>query len=191
MARDADETRRLLLAAARVEFARHGLAGARVDRIAAEAGVNKERIYAHFGKKDQLFDAVLADSLAESAAEMETPAQEGFDAYVERKLTYHAQHPQAVRLLLWEALERPGAPFAAQQERGAAYDAKAQTLADMLGTDDTQARYAMMVGLALGTVEQAFPVLTALVLGDDADRQAFRDYVIRAAAKAVASRRLP
>jgi AcrR family transcriptional regulator len=185
MARDADETRRRLLAAARGEFTRHGLAGARVDRIAADAGVNKERIYAHFGNKDQLFDAVLADSLAESAAAMETPAQEGFGTYVERKLAYHAQHPEAVRLLLWEALERPGSPFAAQQERGALYDAKAEALADLLGKDDTQARYAMMVGLALGTVEQAFPVLTALVLGDHADRQAFRDYLSQTAARAV------
>jgi AcrR family transcriptional regulator len=37
-----------------------GIAGARVDRIAAAARVNKQLIYAYFGSKEQFFDAVLA-----------------------------------------------------------------------------------------------------------------------------------
>ena len=38
---DAQATKRRLLAAATAEFAAHGLAGARVDRIAAAARANK------------------------------------------------------------------------------------------------------------------------------------------------------
>ena len=65
MAWDTEATRHKLLAAATEEFAAHGYAGARVDRIAANAGVNKQRIYSYFGDKDGLFEAVLGDGLAE------------------------------------------------------------------------------------------------------------------------------
>jgi TetR/AcrR family transcriptional regulator len=57
--RDPAATRRALLAAARAEFAAKGLAGARVDEIAARAGVNKQLVYHHFGDKDALYLAVL------------------------------------------------------------------------------------------------------------------------------------
>ena len=52
-------TKARILRAATAEFAAHGLAGARVDRIATAAGVNKERIYAHIGDKVVLFSAVV------------------------------------------------------------------------------------------------------------------------------------
>jgi TetR/AcrR family transcriptional regulator len=57
--RDPVATRKKLLTAARLEFARHGLAGARVDEIAARAGVNKQLVYHYFGDKDALYLAVL------------------------------------------------------------------------------------------------------------------------------------
>ena len=52
-------TRKKLLSAARREFAKSGLAGARVDEIAARAGVNKQLLYHYFGDKDALYLAVL------------------------------------------------------------------------------------------------------------------------------------
>lgn len=57
--RDPANTRRKLLVAARREFARNGLAGARVDEIAAQAGVNKQLVYHYFGDKDAIYFAVL------------------------------------------------------------------------------------------------------------------------------------
>ena len=57
--RDPVATRKKLLSAARLEFARHGLAGARVDEIAERAGVNKQLVYHYFGDKDALYLAVL------------------------------------------------------------------------------------------------------------------------------------
>ena len=51
-----------ILAAAKHEFSSHGLAGARVDRIAAKAGANKRTLYYHVGKKDDLYLAVLEDA---------------------------------------------------------------------------------------------------------------------------------
>src|SRR3981189_103325 len=57
--RDPAATRKKLLTAARREFAANGLAGARVDDIAARAGVNKQLVYHYFGDKDALYLAVL------------------------------------------------------------------------------------------------------------------------------------
>ena len=57
--RNPQVTRRKLLMAARREFAASGLAGARVDEIAARAGVNKQLVYHYFGDKDALYLAVL------------------------------------------------------------------------------------------------------------------------------------
>ena len=48
-----------ILEAAKQEFAAHGLAGARVDRIAANAGANKRMLYYHVGNKENLYLAVL------------------------------------------------------------------------------------------------------------------------------------
>ena len=57
--RNADRSQSTILAAARDEFAEHGLGGARMDRIAERAGVNKRLIYYYFEDKDRLFQAVL------------------------------------------------------------------------------------------------------------------------------------
>ncbi len=57
-------TRDKILTAARAEFARVGRAGARIDRIAAEAGVNKAMIYYHFDSKENLHREVISDYFA-------------------------------------------------------------------------------------------------------------------------------
>jgi AcrR family transcriptional regulator len=57
--RDPEGMRLRILAAAKQEFSSYGLAGARVDRIAARAGANKRMLYYHVGKKDDLYLAVL------------------------------------------------------------------------------------------------------------------------------------
>jgi TetR/AcrR family transcriptional regulator len=57
--RDATATREVLLDAATLVFAERGFAGARIDEIAARAGVNKALIYAYYGDKKGLYRAVL------------------------------------------------------------------------------------------------------------------------------------
>lgn len=54
-------TRAAILAAAERVFARAGLAGARTDLIAAQAGVNKALLYYYFQSKERLYHAVLED----------------------------------------------------------------------------------------------------------------------------------
>jgi AcrR family transcriptional regulator len=57
--RDSDATRLRILNAAKVEFAKLGLGGARIDSIAQRAKSNKRMIYEYFGNKEGLFQAVL------------------------------------------------------------------------------------------------------------------------------------
>jgi len=58
-------TRATILAAAERMFGSAGLAGARMDAIAAEAGVNKALLYYYFRSKDGLYHAVLEDHFKE------------------------------------------------------------------------------------------------------------------------------
>ncbi|HXF94681.1 MAG TPA: TetR/AcrR family transcriptional regulator [Gemmatimonadales bacterium] len=57
-----------ILTAAREEFARRGLEGARVDRMARRAGVNKQLLFYYFHSKRGLYQSVLAQVAAELEA---------------------------------------------------------------------------------------------------------------------------
>jgi len=59
MARPARVSPDRILAAAAVEFAERGFGGARVDRIARRARVNKAMLYYHFKSKDALYRTLL------------------------------------------------------------------------------------------------------------------------------------
>ena len=106
MTRNADETRRRIMAAATGEFARYGIAGARVDRVAEAARSSKERIYAYFGNKDELFDAVFSASVRETLQAVSFDAAD-LPGYAGRMSDYFADHPEAQRLSTWYRLERP------------------------------------------------------------------------------------
>jgi len=70
--------RQRILAAAEAEFAEHGFAGARVARIAAVAGVNKQLLFHYFQSKAGLHEAVTTSVASRSALEPpqgKTPAE--------------------------------------------------------------------------------------------------------------------
>ena len=102
---DATATKARILEASLIEFAEHGLAGARVDRIADSASANKRSLYAHFGNKEGLFDIVVAYALRELAAAVPFTADDLGD-YAGRMFDYLLQHPQTLRLTVWAQLER-------------------------------------------------------------------------------------
>jgi AcrR family transcriptional regulator len=94
------------MAAATKEFATYGIAGARMDRVAAEAASSKERIYAYFGNKEQLFDAVFSNSIAASMDEASFDAAD-LPGYAGRTFDRFVDDPDALRLATWYRLERP------------------------------------------------------------------------------------
>ena len=109
--RDADQTRRDILAAATAEFSEKGYAGARVDDIAARTRTTKRMIYYYFGGKDGLYAAVLEEAYggmrdAEGALRLDgSPPAEAMRRLVETTFDHHAAHPEFVRLVSGENIE--------------------------------------------------------------------------------------
>ena len=108
MARDADRTRRRLLAAATGEFAAFGIAGARIDRIAEAAAANKRSIYVYFESKEKLFDAALHHVLTRMIEDVPL-TEDDLPGYAGRLFDYHLVRPQGFRMNTWRQLERPTA----------------------------------------------------------------------------------
>jgi AcrR family transcriptional regulator len=95
-----EATRDRILAAAKKEFAERGLAGARVNRIAAEANASKERLYAYFPSKDALFAAVT-ERLVIDVTKDTSSAGDDLTAYVGRLFDNYVRNPDNARLHDW------------------------------------------------------------------------------------------
>jgi len=102
--RDPVRTQERILAAALAEFADGGLAGARVDRIARRAGVNKRMLYHYFGGKQELFRRLVSHKVEERSKQRES---HGEDVATSLPLNFlHNCHDADwVRLLAWESLQ--------------------------------------------------------------------------------------
>lgn len=107
MKRDAAATRQRILEVATAEFARYGIAGARVDRIAAAAGSNKAMIYAYFESKDRLFDAVFDAVVVRNVTDVPIDAAD-LPGYAARLSDQYERYPEVARIATWDRLERGG-----------------------------------------------------------------------------------
>jgi len=109
--RDAERTQQGILAAAEDEFADKGLAGARVDTIAEQSGVNKRMLYYYFGSKEGLYIAVLErayGAMRKSERELNLVDLEPLDAIrklAEFKFDYYLAHPAIISLLAGENMQ--------------------------------------------------------------------------------------
>jgi AcrR family transcriptional regulator len=124
--RDAAATKQRLLKAATKEFVERGVAGARVDRIAAKAQANKRLIYDYFGDKDGLFDAVL-DKLTEEGIGAVPIDATDLPAYAGRLFDFHLDHPDLLRLATWARLDGRSTQ-AAQEQRQASFRRRASAI---------------------------------------------------------------
>ncbi|MEQ1807431.1 MAG: TetR/AcrR family transcriptional regulator [Burkholderiaceae bacterium] len=111
-ARDAERSQRDILDAALEEFAELGLGGARMDRIAERAGVNKRLIYYYFENKESLFLAVLErayESIRGQERQLNLALVEPTEA-IRRLIAftwdYYIAHPEFLTLLNSENLHR-------------------------------------------------------------------------------------
>ncbi len=111
----ADTTRDRILSAAADEFAQHGAAGARIDRIARRAKTSKERMYAYFRSKEQLYRVVAERELAEMTDATHMDATD-LPGYAGRVHDYFMARPDHLRLMHWGMLDSvetrtPGDPY--------------------------------------------------------------------------------
>lgn len=166
MAWDTERTKQLLLDAATVEFSARGLAGARVDRIASTAGVNKERIYQYFGNKEQLFGEVLSRQLALIMDAVPITGT-GIDAVVDyagRVFDYQCDHPELARLTFWEGLELES-PVAEEFRRARSVSKVDLVLAAVPQISREDAEELLLTILTLADGYQALPHLDSLYTG--------------------------
>jgi AcrR family transcriptional regulator len=165
--RDPKATKARILRAATREFSAKGVAGARVDAIAARAKVNKRMLYHYFGSKSDLFREVLRRELSERVNRSRERGGTRLERLVERQAT-HARDRDWVRLLLWEGLDRTTAT-AADPERERWYREWVEGLqadqdAGMIPADLDVAQLAL-TELALTMFPAAFPQLTRWITG--------------------------
>ncbi len=193
MAWNTAETRRRLKQAATDEFAARGLDGTTMDRIAARAGINKERLYNYFGNKEQLFATVLCDELAKVAAAvpLESIRAEDVGEFAGQIFDYHSANPQLARLLHWEGLAFDGE---VPDEVGRAeyyqrkVDAFASAQRDGVLTGQPDAGYLVFFIIALSAWWFAVPQVARMLTGADGNNEVER--ARRRAAVVAAARRL-
>jgi AcrR family transcriptional regulator len=135
-----------ILQAATEEFARHGLGGARVDRIAARAGANKRMLYYYYGNKDALFLAVLESAYARiRSAERELrladlDPEEAIRRLVTFTWDYYLAHPEFLTLLNSENLHR-AAHLRRSQQVAAMHSPFIATIREVLRRGERSGRF--------------------------------------------------
>lgn len=192
MPRNVDRTRRLLREAAAVEFAEHGLDGTTVERIAARAGVNKERLYNYFGDKASLFSNILTEELSRiaDAVPLRIDSLEDVAEFSAQSFDYVADHPDLGRLVIWEGLSDIGG-LPDETARTALYRRKVEALSAAqdakIITRAIPAPDLLFLLLSLSSWWASAPQIARMISGTSNPRSA---RVERRAAVAAAARRL-
>ena len=107
-----EKTRRDIIAVAMREFAEKGLRGARVNDIAARTRTTKPMIYYHFGSKEKLYATVMEEAYGEVRSKElglhldDLSPEKAMQRLVEVTFDHHAAHPEHVRLVCVENMER-------------------------------------------------------------------------------------
>ena len=108
---DKPGTKEAILAAAFAEFSEQGLAGARVDRIAATAGVNKAMLYYHFSSKQNLYHEAIRHHVIAASSQLsemfdnDMPIEEVLHRTAAQYTRIFSSNPEFVRILLRELAE--------------------------------------------------------------------------------------
>ncbi len=166
--RDPERTRERILTAALKEFAAKGLAGARVDRIARRARINKRMLYHYFGNKDNLFREILRRKLEERVA-WAGGAPDDAGETLTRWFTLACEDMDWVRLIEWEALAVGDGPILSEADRRRAFASGVAKLRAVQGKGllprELDPRHLLLSMLGLTTFPLAFPQVTRLVTG--------------------------
>lgn len=176
--RNPEATKRRILGAALKEFAAQGYAGARVDRIASRARINKRMLYHYFGDKQALFREVLRSKIAERTASMSGAPDNFLDA-LPSLFDLMGQDQDWIRLLQWEALQWRDSKVIDEDQR---HEVFAQGVVRMEAQQrsgaipaDLDAAQLLLSLVALTAYPFAFPSLTRLLTGRKATDPIFKE----------------
>jgi AcrR family transcriptional regulator len=118
---DPERTRANILQVAEAEFGEKGLAGARIDEIAAATKTSKRMIYYYFGSKEGLYLAVLEEAyrrVRDVEGELhlqDLSPEEALRRLVAFTFDHHLQHESYIRLVMSENIHR--GQYLAQSQR--------------------------------------------------------------------------
>ncbi|GHH09938.1 TetR family transcriptional regulator [Streptomyces rubradiris] len=189
--RDPEATKARIFEAAVAEFSRHGIAGARIDRIAATAKANKQLIYAYFGNKAELFTQVLGSRMVDLASAVPVDPDD-IDGWVDRLLDYHAAHPELLRLLFWEGMEYGTAELPDEEARQDHYARKVAQIRDAqergVITDTIPAGDLLILLISLTNWSSALPQMRRILTGTGGGDQDRLRASIREAARRLVAR---
>lgn len=165
--RDSARSRERILAAALREFSEHGLAGARVDRIARRARINKRMLYSYFGAKNELYREVMRRRFALRADQLDRATYITPEDCVTYWFRFGCSDQVWVRLMEWEALDARASRMIARSQRKRCYDRAVEQFAEFqrkrLLPSDLDPSFLLLFNMALTTFPLAFPQLTHLV----------------------------
>lgn len=185
-----------VIVAARNEFSRRGFDGARVDRIARAAGVNKQLLFYYYRSKRGLFQAVLG----QAAADLETalaalPATAGrplerLERAITAQFDFLARRPDLVAILA-QGQRSDLAPLAPAIKRLVVLLAEGQGLGQVRDDVDPHLTAAQALVLMVGYLQlEAVVAASAPPLGADepALRERWKDAAVRLVVAGVAAR---
>ncbi|MFI8794116.1 TetR/AcrR family transcriptional regulator [Streptomyces sp. NPDC055105] len=155
--------------AALAEFADKGRAGARVESIAQCAGVSVRMLYVYFGNKDQLYEAVLREHVAQRASAL-SDASVPLSDFAPRHFAELRRDETFVRLVMWEGLTTSAThPPVNKEERSERY---AEFLDYLKGRRDAgeldpslDTEMALVAVLALASFPSAFGHIVHMATG--------------------------
>ena len=166
--RNPQQTQARILEAALREFAREGFAGARVDRIARRARINKRMLYHYFGDKEGLFREVLRRKISERATWIASAPEDPVE-----RLPYWfelaCRDPEWIRLLEWEALQWEERKVIDEDRRKHSYDEAVERIRGLqrrgLLAGEFDPGHLLLAMVALTAYPVAFPQLARLATG--------------------------
>ena len=167
---EAETTPERILDAAAAEFAEHGFAGSRVDRIARLAGCNKQLLYHYFGSKEGLRHAVFRRGLVERGERLRNMAG-GPAEMVAAGFANMGADENWIRMMLWERLSATGCEFA--DERRAHFQQMVERATWV--ADPALRPFVTLACMSMAAFPWTLPQVAELVTASDIRSDAFRD----------------
>ncbi len=106
-------TEEKILDAAKTEFMKHGLYGARMQDIADSAKINKALLHYYFRSKEKLFDKIFEGALSKFFEVMDVfanntlPIKKRLFLYTENTIDFYSEYPQMSMFIIKEIGNNP------------------------------------------------------------------------------------
>lgn len=110
---DLRSSEELILNAAIKVFTRKGYAGARMEEIAKEAGINRALLHYYFRDKETMFNLIFETKFKEfftgvfGAFQSDAPFFEKIKRIIDHEITVLSKHPDLARFVIMEIAQQP------------------------------------------------------------------------------------